>query len=78
VPTILAGGCNGKFKLGRRLRMPSDCPPNNPHCSSGGPEDARVPNNKLLVSIAQAFGVQTNSFGAQADPKHSEGTLPGL
>jgi hypothetical protein len=78
VPTVLAGGNNGKFKLGRRLRMPSDCPANNPHCSSGGPEDARVPNNKLLVSIAQAFGVHTNTFGAQADPKHAEGTLPGL
>jgi hypothetical protein len=78
VPTVLAGGCNGKFKLGRRLRMPSDCPAKNPHCSSGGPDDARVPNNKLLVSIAQAFGVRTNTFGAQADPKHAEGTLPGL
>jgi len=78
VPTLLAGGSNGKFKLGRRLRMPGDCPAKNPLCSSGGSEDARVPNNKLLVSIAQAFGVHTNSFGAQADPKHTEGTLPGL
>ena len=75
VPTVLAGGCNGKFKMGRRLRMATDCPEKHPVCASGGPEDARVPNNKLLVSIAQAFGVQTNSFGAQADPKHAEGTL---
>jgi hypothetical protein len=78
VPTVLAGGCNGKFKLGRRLRMPSDCPAAHPLCSSGGPDDARVPNNKLLVSIAQAFGVHTNTFGAQADPRHAEGALPGL
>ena len=78
VPTVLAGGCNGKLKLGRRLRMATDCPSKNPLCASGGPEDARTPNNKLLVSIAQAFGVNTNTFGAQADPKHAEGTLPGL
>lgn len=78
VPTVLAGGCNGKFTMGRRLRMPTDCPTQHPVCASGGPEDARVPNNKLLVSIAQAFGVQTNAFGSQADEKHTQGTLPGL
>ena len=26
VPTVLAGGANGKFKMGRRLKMAADCP----------------------------------------------------
>jgi len=78
VPTLLAGGANGKFRMGRRLRMATDCPTANPLCDSGGPEDARVPNNKILVAIAQAFGVDTETFGTQADAKHATGALTDL
>jgi hypothetical protein len=34
-----------------------------------------VSNNHLLVSIAQAFGVQLDSFGTQVEPKHTTGAL---
>jgi hypothetical protein len=37
-----------------------------------------VPNNQLLVSIAQAFGVDVVSYGVQAEAQYSTGTLPGL
>ena len=26
VPTVLAGGVNGKFRMGRRIKAPADCP----------------------------------------------------
>jgi hypothetical protein len=35
-------------------------------------------NNHLLVSIAQAFGVQVNSFGKGSDPAFTTGPLSGL
>jgi hypothetical protein len=78
VPTVLAGGANGKLRLGRRLRMALDCPTSNPLCDSGGPEDARVPNNKVLVAIAQAFGVDIDAFGTQTNPAHASGALSDL
>jgi hypothetical protein len=37
-----------------------------------------VTNNHLLVSIAQAFGADVDTFGTQSDPKHAEGALGGL
>ena len=37
-----------------------------------------MPNNRLLVSIAQAFGVDIVSYGIQAEAQYSSGTLPGL
>ncbi len=30
VPTVLAGGANGKFRMGRRLKMAADCPSDEP------------------------------------------------
>ena len=35
-------------------------------------------NNHLLVAIAQAFGVDINTFGTQGDPGFTTGALPGL
>jgi hypothetical protein len=32
----------------------------------------------LLVAIAQAFGVTTDTFGTQVDPKYTTGALTGL
>lgn len=79
VPTLLAGGVNGKFRMGRRLKLSPDCPTQNIWCA---PEDASatpMPNNKLLVSIAQsAFGLDVGKFGTQPDPKLTTGTLGGL
>jgi hypothetical protein len=37
-----------------------------------------VTNNHILVSIANAFGVDINEFGQQPDMKHKTGALAGL
>ncbi len=78
VPTLLAGGVNGKFRMGRRLKMQPDCPADSPWC---GPNDSvftPVTNSRLLVSIAQAFGAEIDKFGTQPDPALTSGTLTGL
>jgi hypothetical protein len=78
VPTLLAGGANGKFRMGRRLRTSADCPMMSPWCGAGDPVFKATTNNHLLVSIAQAFGVQLDSFGTQPDAANTTGSLPGL
>ena len=86
VPTVLAGGANQKFRMGRRIRLRDDCTkttdgfvlPWSPACQDRGKDDQRVFNNKLLVSIAQAFGVQIDSFGTQADGGVTHGALSEL
>jgi hypothetical protein len=81
-PTLLAGGANGLITMGRRLKMTPDCPSASPWCS---PTDGVTPtdytpitNNHLLVSIANAFGVETNTFGTQPNTSDFTGPLPGL
>ena len=72
VPTLLAGGANGKFRMGRRVKLPPDCPANNEWCT----DKAERPNNHLLVSIAQAFGQNdVDSFGTQPEETLSSGGL---
>jgi hypothetical protein len=78
VPTLLAGGAGGKFQMGRRLKMPADCPTSDPWCTFESASFTGAPNNKLLVSIAQAFGAEIDTFGTQADPALTTGTLAGL
>jgi hypothetical protein len=78
VPTVLAGGAAGKFRMGRRIKLPADCPATNTWCQPGDPAFAGVSNNHLLVSIAQAFGVALDTFGTQQDPKHATGALGGV
>ena len=78
VPTLLAGGAGGKFRMGRRIRLAADCPANNPWCDPTTAGFAGVTNNHLLVAIAQAFGVTIDTFGTQVDPKHTTGALSGL
>ena len=77
-PTLLAGGANGKLKMGRRLRVRDDHCSNRALCQNGGQNDTRVLNNKLLVSIAQLFGVQVDRFGTQADGGLTQGALSEL
>jgi hypothetical protein len=74
VPTVLAGGANGKFRMGRRVKLSQDCPPGTSEWCS---EMERVdkPNNHLLVSIAQAFGVEVEKFGTQPSDALMTGTL---
>ncbi|AUX40612.1 uncharacterized protein SOCE26_020130 [Sorangium cellulosum] len=78
VPTLLAGGANGKFRMGRRIRLKADCPADLPYCGESDAAFTPVANSKLLVSIAQAFGVETESFGSQADPGLTTGALSEL
>jgi len=77
VPTVLAGGLDGKIRMGRRIRYRTDCPFGTP-CDPNGSDYETMPNNRLLVSIAQAFGVDLVSYGIQAEAQYSSGTLPGL
>lgn len=76
VPVVLAGGANGRMRMGRYVSLQDNCPPNNFWC----PETEKVlkPNNQLLVSVAQAFGANTDSFGEPTNPSHANGALPEL
>ena len=78
VPTVLAGGLNGKFRMGRRIKAPADCPPSNLACVPGDPAFNGTANNHLLVSIARAFGVPIDSFGSQPAAADRSGPLDGL
>ncbi|MBZ4416870.1 DUF1552 domain-containing protein [Myxococcus sp. RHSTA-1-4] len=64
VPTVLAGGAGGKFRMGRFLRVrPLGSDPLSGWQGPGTPLRDAVPHNRLLVSIANAFGVNVNTFG---------------
>jgi hypothetical protein len=78
VPTVLAGGANVPFRFGRRLRVTPDCPPQNDSCAVRDPNYAAGASNHLLVSIAQAFGVEIDSFGQGPDSSYTTGPLAGL
>jgi Protein of unknown function (DUF1552) len=78
IPTLLCGGAGGKFRLGRHLRLGPDCSNGTPWCAPGEEPFAGVSNNHLLVSIAQAFGAPIDTFGTQAEDKHTTGALSEL
>jgi hypothetical protein len=64
IPTVALGGSAAGIGLGRYL-------------------DARVngrgtPNNRLLVSVCRAFGLDVAAFGEDADPAVTNGDLPGF
>jgi hypothetical protein len=76
VPTVIAGGTNGKFRMGRRVRLAADCPTTSEWC--GDEQKAQKTNNHLLVSIAQAFDADVNSFGTQPAAALTTGALSEL
>ena len=78
VPTILAGGANVPFRFGRRIQTSPECPTPNDSCSPRDPKYASGANNHLLVSIAQAFGVEIDSFGRGPESAFTTGALSGL
>jgi hypothetical protein len=78
VPTVLLGGANVPFRFGRRMRLSTDCAPPNDSCTARDPKYANGANNHLLVSIAQAFGVEIDSFGQGPDSTFTTGALSGL
>jgi hypothetical protein len=77
-PTVLIGGKNVPFRFGRRLQVTPDCSPPNDSCNPRDTKFANGANNHLLVSIAQAFGVETETFGTRTDSAFTTGALPGL
>ncbi len=77
VPTVLAGGLNGKFRMGRRLKMAPGCPSTDMWCV-GKPTYTPTTNSKILVSIAQAFGVDVDTFGTQPNAADVTGALSEL
>jgi hypothetical protein len=78
VPTVLAGGAGGKFRMGRRLKMMPDCPAMSPWCGANDAVFTPVTNSKILVSVAQAFGDDIDTFGTQPDPALTTGALSQL
>jgi hypothetical protein len=74
VPTVLAGGANGKIRMGRRIKHRTDCPFGT-YCEPTSSDYETVPNNRLLTSIAQAFGVEIDGYGIQPNPANAKGTL---
>jgi hypothetical protein len=78
VPTVLGGGLNGKFRMGRRLKAPADCPSSDLACRPGDADFTGTANNHLLVSIAQAFGLAIHTFGTQPNDADKHGPLSGL
>jgi hypothetical protein len=77
VPTVLAGGANGKIRMGRRIAYRTDCPLGTA-CDKQGDDYQTVPHNRLLVSIAQAFGIPVDYYGQQPLLEYSTGTLAEL
>jgi hypothetical protein len=59
IPALLCGGWGGRLKAGRHIDL--------------GP--AGTPHNRLLVSVQQAFGVESDSFGDAPDPSITDGSL---
>jgi arylsulfatase A-like enzyme len=78
VPTVLCGGAGGKFRMGRRIKLNPDCPSDSPWCGESDAVFTPVTNSKILVSIAQAFGVSIDQFGTQPDPALTMGALSEL
>ena len=77
VPTVLAGGANGKFKMGRRLKMAAGCPTSDMWCE-GKATYTPTTNSKILVSIAQAFGQDIDTFGTQPIKANVTGALSAM
>jgi hypothetical protein len=66
VPTLLVGSAGGRLKTGRYLDL------------RRSKTFEGTPNNRILVSICQAFGVDTNRFGHAADAAIVTGRLDAL
>lgn len=78
VASLIAGGANGKFRMGRRIRIENDCPASNGWCQEGDADNTTVSNNKILVAIAQAFGEDIDTFGTQPNSDNTDGALTEL
>ena len=77
VPTLLAGGANGALRMGRRIKFRTDCPLGT-WCDTSGSDYQTMANNLLLVSIAQTFGIELDTYDSQPAPVTAVGPLPQL
>ncbi|MEP7053108.1 MAG: DUF1552 domain-containing protein [Pseudomonadota bacterium] len=59
VPTLLAGGWGGALRGGRHIDLGAE----------------GTPSNRLLVSVQQAFGIESDSYGQSVDPSILSGSL---
>jgi hypothetical protein len=63
LPYILAGSAGGYFKQGENIRLGATQNPDG--------DDDIAPHNKLLNTIINSMGVQSDWFGAPEDPERS-------
>jgi len=59
IPTLLAGGWGGALRGGQHIDLGAQ----------------GTPSNRLLVSVQQAFGVESDSYGQSIDPSILSGSL---
>lgn len=72
VPTLLCGGCGGNFRMGRYIDARYI------DAAAKADKGELCSNNRILVSICNAFGVNVSRFGHSADPKTTTGALDAL
>jgi hypothetical protein len=77
VPIVLAGGAGGRLVMGRHIRLKENCPTGEGGC--GEDTVTLISHNHLLVSLANVYGVEIDTFGKTTnDPSHAVGGLPEL
>ena len=74
-PMLLLGGAGGQLAMGRRIKMRPNCVDNVRWCSG---QEQFVSQNQILVSIANAFGVEIDSYGTANDPTVTQGAMSAL
>ena len=79
VPTVLAGGADGKFRMGRRLKMAAGLSARTIWCDA---ERRRVqrpaPTTTCWSRSRRRSALHVDTFGTQVDPKNTTGALSGL
>jgi hypothetical protein len=70
VPIVLAGGAGGRLAMGRHIRLKENPP------TAEGATSTPISHNHLLVSLANIYGVELDTFGkTKDDPTHAVGGL---
>jgi hypothetical protein len=77
VPIVLAGGAGGRLAMGRHIRLKENRSTGEGACQ--GNTSTPISHNHLLVSLANVYGVEIDTFGKTTDdPTHAAGGLPEL
>lgn len=66
VPTLIAGGCGGRWRMGREVDL------------RASKSDELQPSNHLLVSICRLFGIEQERYGSSASAATVTGSLDAL